>query len=141
MKTLALTALFCGVATATFADGDPVRGEREFNKCKSCHMIVSDAGDVIVKGGRTGPNLWGVTGRVAGAADGYRYGKDHLAAAEMGLIWTEDQFSQFVSDSRSFLKIYTDNPKARSKMTFRLKSGSEDIFAYLKQFGAAPTQE
>ncbi len=141
MKTLSYAILFCGIVTVVNADGDPERGKREFNKCKSCHMIVSDDGDVIVKGGRTGPNLWGVTDRVAGTADGYRYGKDHLKAAEMGLVWTEDQFSQFVTDPRSFLKAFTGNSKARSKMSFRLKSGAEDVFAYLAQFGPVSTQD
>ena len=27
-----------------FADGDAAKGEKEFNKCKSCHMIVADDG-------------------------------------------------------------------------------------------------
>ena len=31
-----------------------LEGEKEFKKCKSCHMIVADDGTEIVKGGKTG---------------------------------------------------------------------------------------
>ena len=39
------------------------RGEKEFNKCKACHTIQAPDGTDVVKGGKTGPNLYGVVGR------------------------------------------------------------------------------
>ena len=35
-------------------------GKRVFLKCRSCHSLEKDAGNM------TGPNLWGVLGRKAG---------------------------------------------------------------------------
>ena len=54
---LALTA-----AAPAFAQ-DAAVGEKEFNKCKACHMIQDESGKDVVKGGKTGPNLWGIVGR------------------------------------------------------------------------------
>ena len=72
---IALLGMGMSLTTPALAGGDAAAGERGFKKCKSCHMIVSDAGDTIVKGGKTGPNLYGVAGRQAGSVDGFRYGK------------------------------------------------------------------
>ena len=56
------------------ASGDAEAGEKVFRKCKSCHMIQDDEGNDIQKGGRTGPNLYGIYNRVAGSIEDYRYG-------------------------------------------------------------------
>ena len=50
-------------------------------------MVVSAEGEEIYKGGKTGPNLYGVIGRVAGSYDGYKYGKGLSAAQEEGFVW------------------------------------------------------
>ena len=118
-----------------FADGDAAKGEKEFNKCKSCHMIVADDGTEIVKGGKTGPNLYGVIGRQAGTAADFRYGDSIVAAGEKGLVWDEDSFEAFVADPKGFLAEFTGDGGARSKMSFRLKKGAEDVYAYLVSVG------
>ena len=70
MKAILGTVTLLALSSAAFAQdgptGDAEAGEREFRKCKSCHMIQDAEGEMIVRGGRTGPNLWGVVGRVAG---------------------------------------------------------------------------
>ena len=82
----ALAALTClALATPALAEGDPEKGEKEFAKCRSCHMIESES-ETIVKGGKTGPNLYGVIGRTAGALDGFTYGDDIVAAGESGRV-------------------------------------------------------
>jgi cytochrome c len=113
------------------ASGDAGKGAKSFNKCKSCHVIVSDAGETIVKGGKTGPNLYGLVGRTAGTVEGYKYGKSLVAAGEAGLVWDEEQFVAYALDPKKFLQEYLDDSKARSKMSFKLKKGGEDIYAYL----------
>lgn len=127
-------------AAPAFADGhstgDAEAGMKTFNKCKSCHMIVSDAGDEIVKGGRTGPNLFGIIGRTAGSAD-FKYGKDLVAAGEAGLVWDEANLAEYVVDPREFLRTYLDDSKAKSRMTYKLKKGGEDVAAYLASVGPA----
>ena len=121
-------------AAPALAEGDAAAGEKTFNKCKSCHMIVSDAGDEIVKGGRTGPNLYGIIGKTAGTAD-FKYGKDLVAAGEAGLVWDEATLVEYVADPRAFLRTYLDDSKAKSKMSFKLKKGGEDVAAYLASVG------
>lgn len=126
-------------ALPAYADGDAAKGEKGFNKCKACHMIVADDGTEILKGGRTGPNLYGVIGRTAGSVEGYRYGADLIAAGEAGLVWDDETFVEFVADPRAFLRTALDDSKAKSKMAFRLRSGGEDILAYLISVGPTPT--
>ena len=133
MKQIVLSfAALALMSAPALAEGDAAKGEKAFNKCKSCHMIVDDAGETIVKGGRTGPNMFGMPGRTAGTVDGFRYGDDLVAAGEAGLIWDEATFVEYVQDPRKFLRTYLDDSKAKSKMSFKLKSGGEDIYAYLQ---------
>ncbi|GFE49448.1 cytochrome c2 [Roseobacter cerasinus] len=126
------------VAAPAFADGhsagDAAAGEKAFSKCKSCHMIVADDGTEIVKGGKTGPNLYGVIGRQAGTAD-FRYGDDLVAAGEAGLVWDEATLAEYTADPRAFLRTYLDDSKAKSRMAFKLKKGGEDVAAYLASVG------
>ena len=124
-------------AAPAFADGhggDAEAGAKTFSKCKSCHMIVSDAGDEIVKGGRTGPNLYGIIGKTAGSAD-FKYGPDLVKAGEAGLVWDEANLAEYVADPRAFLRTYLDDSKAKSRMSYKLKKGGADVAAYLASVG------
>ena len=141
MKHILTTAALICLAVPALAEGDAAAGEKAFGKCKSCHQIESDTGETIAKGGKTGPNLWGVVGRKAGSVDGFRYGDDVVAAGEAGLVWDEEHFVSYVEDPRGFLREYLDDSGAKSKMSFKLKKGGEDVFAYLAQFGAAEATE
>ncbi|QBF34233.1 cytochrome c family protein [Thalassococcus sp. S3] len=137
-----IATLIAGLLAApVFADGhasgDAAAGEKAFNKCKSCHMIVADDDTEIVKGGRTGPNLYGIVGRQAGTIEGFRYGDDLVAAGEAGLVWDEANFVEYVQDPRAFLRAYLDDSKARSKMSFKLRDGGADVYAYLASVGPA----
>ena len=84
----AITIASLALAAPAFAGGDADKGAKVFKKCKSCHMIQDDAGNNIVKGGKTGPNLYGISGRVAGGLDGFRYGKSLKSVADSGLAWS-----------------------------------------------------
>lgn len=138
IRTLATITALC-FSTAAFADGhstgDVEAGAKTFKKCKSCHTIVADDGEVILKGGKAGPNLYGVIGRTAGSVEGFKYSKDLLAAGEAGLVWDEALLAEWVQDPKAFLKEYLDNSKAKSKMSFKLKKGGEDVAAYLASVG------
>lgn len=126
----ALAAASVSLAGAAVAEGDPEAGEDVFRKCRACHTIA-DGDDVIVKGGRTGPNLYGVVGRQAGTAEDFRYGDDLVAAGEAGLVWSEENLVEYVQDPRTFLRAFLDDSGARSKMMFKLRRGGEDVAAYL----------
>lgn len=125
------------LSAPAFAAGDAAKGEREFNKCKACHMIQAADGTDIVKGGKTGPNLYGVIGRPAGAKEGFRYGPSLAAAGEAGLVWDEENLATYVQDPKAFLVEFTGDAKARSAMSFKLAKGAEDVAAYLASVAPA----
>ncbi|KIC45069.1 MAG: cytochrome c family protein [Ruegeria sp.] len=130
--TRILAAAIVGLlAVPAFAEGDADAGKKAFNKCKSCHMIADPAGEVIVKGGKTGPNLYGISGRTAGTVEDFRYGDSIVEAGANGLVWDEETFVAYTQDPKAFLKDYLDQTSAKSKMTFKLKKGAEDVYAYI----------
>ncbi len=131
------SAALLALSVPAFAAGDAAKGEREFNKCKACHMIQADDGTDIVKGGKTGPNLYGVIGRAAGAQEGFRYGPSLAAAGESGLVWDEENLAVYVQDPKAFLVEFTGDAKARSSMSFKLAKGAEDVAAYLASVAPA----
>ena len=143
VKTAALGfALMAGPAFADgHATGDAAAGENVFKKCKSCHSIVSAEGETIAKGGRTGPNLYGVLGRQAGSEAEFagKYGDSIVEAGEKGLVWDEANFMGFVSDPRGFLKTTLEDDRAKSKMSFKLgnETDAKDVWAYLVSVGPA----
>ena len=134
IRTLAAIAAL-SLSAPAFADGhsagDAQAGAKLFKKCKSCHMIASDDGEVLAKGGKSGPNLYGMIGRAAGSVGGSKYSKDLVAAGEAGLVWDEVLLAEWVKDPKAFLRNILDDPKAKSKMSFKLKKGGDDISAYL----------
>ncbi|WP_170772938.1 c-type cytochrome [Ruegeria lacuscaerulensis] len=131
MNRILATAVAGLLALPAYAEGDAEAGKKAFNKCKSCHQIADASGEAIVKGGKTGPNLYAIAGRTAGTVDGFKYGDSLVAAGENGLVWDETTFVGYVQDPKAFLKTYLDDTAAKSKMTFRLKSGGEDVYAYI----------
>ena len=118
-------------AAPAFAEGDADKGEKALKKCKSCHMI-KNGDDVIVKGGKTGPNLYGIIGRTAGTEEGFKYGSSLVEAGEKGLVWDAENFVAYSADPKAFLQEYLDDGTAKSKMSFKLKKGGEDVAAYLE---------
>ncbi|MFN4058955.1 MAG: c-type cytochrome [Roseinatronobacter sp.] len=135
LVVLALTAL-PGMALAQ-TSGDAAAGEQGFGQCTTCHGIASPDGNVIHRVSPTGPNLWGVAGRVAGGYDGYsRYSSAMTAAGQGGITWTEANFVAFLNDPSGYLREVTGDSRARSNMNHKLRGSAEDIYAYLSQFGA-----
>ncbi|WP_371168335.1 c-type cytochrome [Aliiroseovarius sp. 2305UL8-7] len=134
MKTiLSSAAMILALSGAAFAEGDVAKGEKDFKKCKSCHAIVDPEGEVLFKGGKTGPNLYGVVGRQAGTVEGFKYGKSLIAAGEAGLIWTPELLDAYIKNPKDFLKEHTGDGKAKSKMTFKWGK-PENIVAFLATF-------
>lgn len=131
--TLALFATAIS-ATPILAAGDAARGEELFNRCKSCHAI-SDGDNVIVRGGRTGPDMFGIMDSPAGAAD-FRYSEAMVALAEAGTVWDDENFVAWVTDPAAFLQATLGNSAPRTRMTFKLADGAQDIAAYLRSLSA-----
>lgn len=135
-------ALLAGPAFADgHATGDAAAGETVFQKCKACHSITSADGEDIVKGGRIGPNLYGLYERTAGTEEEFasKYGDSLKEAGEKGLVWNETDFVAYVADPREFLQTYNDDNRARSKMAFKLgdEEDAKNVWAYLVSVGPA----
>jgi cytochrome c len=140
-KLLAATFGLCIAAAPLLADGhatgDSEAGEKVFKKCKACHAVIDADGNAVVKGGRVGPNLYGIYTRKAGSFDGFNYGDDLVAAGEAGLEWDEASFVEFVADPKQFLRDTLDDKRAKSAMGFKLKKANDqaDVWAYLVSIG------
>ncbi len=143
LKVFALTALLghlAGPAVAeSHASGNVEAGEKAFSKqCVSCHVVVNDDGATLAgRKAKTGPNLYGVTTRTLGTFPGFRYGGSIIKAGEVGTVWNEGNFVAFVQDPTGWLKVKLGDPKARSKMSFKLKKeeDAQNIFAFLQYLG------
>ena len=137
MKTTLIGAVLgAAIAFPAFAQ-DVANGEKEFRKCKACHMIQSPAGEDIVKGGKVGPNLYGVVGREAGSVEGYKYSDALLELKDSGEVWTEADLAAYMTDPNKFVQEKTGDQSARTKMTFKLNKNQADVAAYLASVAPA----
>lgn len=130
----AIFAMFALAAPGLAQDaGDPEKGEKEFGKCRACHKIEAPDGTVIYKGGVTGPNLYGLIGRPFAAEEGFRYGDgiQELAEEHPDAVWDVYSLIAYMTDPAKYLREHSGNPKAKTKMTFRLNKGQADVAAYL----------
>lgn len=101
------------MATAAFADDAPAA----FNQCKACHKVEAGKNGV-------GPSLFGVFGRKAGEAEGYKYSEAHLKS---GLTWDEETLTKYLADPKAVVP--------GNKMVFAGLKKPEDVaavIAYLK---------
>lgn len=138
MRTIILAAVAAIAATSAFAEGDVTKGKKTFGKCKACHTVATPEGEVLLKGGRTGPNLFGVIGRPVGTAD-FKYSKALTVMSENGVTWDEASLSAFITDPNGYLK--EQGIKGKTKMTFKLKKGAEDVAAFLASLNPAPAED
>ena len=131
MKTLYLMAALAVLTTPALAVGDAAKGEKDYSRCKACHMIAAPDGTAVQKGGKTGPNLYGVIGRRVASYPDFKYGAAIMAAGAKGLIWDEAMLTAYITDPGAWLKTQTGDDKAVAKMTFKMATGGEDVAAYL----------
>lgn len=131
-QTIAIAAMLA-LASPAFAEGDAVVGKKAFNLCKACHSVVSPTGEILVKGGRVGPNLYGIIGQqVATVADFALYGDGIKAVGATGMVWTVEELMVYMTDPNIWIKDKTGNPEAKSKMTGKTAKDQENIIAYLQ---------
>ncbi|MDF0602429.1 cytochrome C [Psychromarinibacter sp. C21-152] len=132
LSALAVLPMLASTAQAA----DPAAGEEDFRRCKSCHAIVDDEGNAIQKGGRTGPNLYGVIGRPVAGVEDFRYGDSLAAAGEEGLVWDEENLAAYITDPKAWLQEVLDEDRVRTKMTYKHRKGADDMAAYLASLGS-----
>ena len=120
-KAALLTAL-----PAPYNQADLENGRRVFARCRSCHTITEGGPNM------TGPNLFGVFGRQAGAHPDYNYS---TAVKEAGFIWDGERLDHWLENPRTFLK--------GTKMSFAGipdATDRRDVIAFLKvETGYAPS--
>lgn len=114
----ALAAALLLYASTTFADGDPARGEKVYERCEGCHSIDRD---------RIGPRHQGVVGRKAASIAGFAYS---AAMKNSGLTWDEATLDRFLQGPTKMLPGtrmgFAGVPEERDRA---------DLIAYLKKAG------
>ena len=99
--------------------GDPVRGEKIYDRCIACHAIDRD---------RTGPRHAGLFGRRAGSLPDFPYSPAMKKAGANGLIWNDETLDKFLESPTKYV--------SGTRMGYAgVKNGQEraDLIAYLKQ--------
>ncbi|SMO35217.1 c-type cytochrome [Paracoccus laeviglucosivorans] len=143
-------AIYATLAAATFAlpavAQDAANGEKEFRKCKACHMIQSPDGTDVVKGGKTGPNLFNIVGRKAGTQEGFKYSDALVKLGEAGEVWTPEDLAGYITDPNKYVEEKVGDKSLKTKMTFKMAKNQADVVAFLAQHspdagGAAPAAD
>jgi cytochrome c len=124
-------ALAAALLGAPATAQDIAAGEAAFNKCKACHSIIAPDGTEIQRGGRTGPNLYGIIGRPVAADPDFGYGDSLAALGATGAIWDAASLAAYAADPTAYLQATLGDSGAKSKMSFKLPEGGADIAAYL----------
>ena len=103
------------------AAGDPAKGKKVFNRCKTCHTVTAGKH-------RTGPSLLGVIGRKAGTAPGFKKYKG-LKGADW--VWDEELLDTYLKDPKKFTRART---KRTASMILKTKKAKDraNVIAYLK---------
>ena len=138
MKTSLIATLTMLALAAPAVAQDAAKGEKEFNKCKACHMVQAPDGTDIVKGGKTGPNLYGVVGRKAGTEEGFKYSDALIKLGEAGEIWTVEDLEHYITNPNSYVEEKVGDKSLKTKMTFKLAKNQADVIAFLAANSPAP---
>jgi len=102
---------------SALADGDAAKGKTVYKKCAICHDIRKGKNKI-------GPSLFGVAGRKAAAAKGFRFSP---AMKKSGLTWTDENLDKYLKNPRKTVK--------GTRMVFaglRSKKDRDNVIAYLK---------
>lgn len=107
--------------------------EALWRDCRTCHAVTAPDGTEIARGGRSGPNLFGVAGSPLLVDRGFRfYSSDLRAAAATGAQWTEANFVAYLANPDQFLRATTGNTQAASGMHIEMRSGGAELFRWLR---------
>jgi len=116
--TAAEKAALLAALPAPYNEADLDNGRRVFARCRSCHTITEGGPNM------TGPNLYGVFGRLAGSHPDYNYS---TAVKQAGFTWDGRRLDQWLENPRTFLK--------GTKMSFAGipdATDRHDVVAFLK---------
>lgn len=130
------------LASPVLADGhvtgDAAAGEAAFRQCVACHVVVDAAGETLAgRNARTGPNLWGIEGRMVGAVEDFRYSPGLTALMEAEVVWDEAGFVAYVQDPTGWIRETAGDDSLRGAMSYRVRSEEDavNLYAYIVSLG------
>jgi cytochrome c len=110
------------------ASADPASGQKKAAICATCHSFGK--GDPSKP---TGPNLWGIIGRVHAADKDFVYSDANKELGAKGVKWTYDEIFEFIKNPREHMP--------GTKMTFAGMPSGKDraaVLAYLRTLSDNP---
>ena len=118
-RMLCSAALFVAVvSSAASAQGDPEKGRKVFNRCKTCHVVEEEQNKI-------GPYLIGIIGREAGSVPGFKYSN---AMKNSGVVWSDETITAYLKDPKGYI------PGNRMAFTgLRKDEEIADLLAYLHE--------
>jgi cytochrome c len=144
MKNFTIAAALAVLAVPAFAQdltptlGDAANGEEQFNRqCVACHIVADADGNVLAgRNSRTGPNQYGLIGRVLGSTEDFKYSDGLVALGEAGEVWNEANFVGYVQDPTGWIREKLEDRRARGKMAYQVRAEQDayDLYAYLATF-------
>ncbi|MEL6978113.1 MAG: cytochrome C [Pseudomonadota bacterium] len=144
MKKLVLAMAALAVSAPAAVADVIADGEKAFRVCASCHRVEGPDGLIGKAKGKTGPNLYGVPGRVVGSLETYatksgktKYKDGLIKAGEMGKTWDKDAFVAYIADPRGYIREFTGDPKAKAGMAAQKRADGDAIWAYLVEVSPA----
>ena len=108
---------------APYNTADIANGQRKFALCRSCHTLTPGGANM------TGPNLHGLIGRTAGAAEKFNY-SDAVKAA--GFKWDAQHLDTWLADPRAMLPgnrmtfVGVKDPKDRADLIIETAKKADD---------------
>ena len=119
LLALSFVAALAVASGPALAGPDAAKGKKVFAKCKACHALVKGKNKI-------GPSLYGVFGRKAGTAPGFK--RYSPAIKKSGIVWNAETLDKYLAKPRDFIK--------GNRMPFaglKTKADRDNLIAYLEK--------
>ena len=118
LLALSFVAALAVASGPALACPDAAKGKKVFAKCKACHALARGKNKI-------GPSLYGVFGRKAGTAPGFK--RYSPAIKKSGIVWNAETLDKYLTKPRDFIK--------GNRMPFaglQKKADRDNLIAYLE---------